>query len=162
MALDPFSDLLLQKDTRIIASVPIEDIDFDVQDGDLAIVSDGDNIKESLIRRLRTPLGAYQLMVFSYNEDGILTNLFYDSSYGSTLHTFISEPLTRNWIKTFTDTVTSVVSEDTRVSILDVNLDIVDLSKGMVRLSISYEINSTNLQEVITINSNQSGQIEVG
>jgi len=161
MALDPFSDLLLQKDNRIIASIPVDEIDFDIKDGDLALASNEINVKESLIRRLRTPLGAYQALVVTYTEAGSKNWVYYDSTYGSMLHTFISEPLTNHWVKNFTDTVVRVISEDTRISVTDINLDIVDISRGKINLSITYEITGVESEQTIRIGSNESSSLSI-
>lgn len=161
MALNPFSDLLLQKDSRIIASIPIESIDFDIKDGDLAFVSDADSIKESLVRRLRTPIKAYEIFVSGYTEEGTINHIYYDSLYGSDLYTYISEPLTNSWIRHFTDTATRIIAEDTRISIVDVNLNIINLTNGQINLSITYEISGTDDTQVLNIGSTGSGSITI-
>lgn len=148
---DELTDLILEKDDPTIASLPRDDLDFLVEDGDLAIVQGINVIKDALIRRLRTPLGQYGVLIGGYDDEGQKVIIRHGVGYGSDAGRMISEPLTNTWIRSFVELITATLGEEDRIRLVDVDVDIYDPARGMVRFTIKYEIADSGDVENLTL-----------
>ena len=68
-------DLALEVEDPTIATLPREDLDLATADGDLALLTGAEVIKAAVIRRLRTPLGMYAILIAGYDASGNLVNI---------------------------------------------------------------------------------------
>ena len=107
---------------------------FDKNLGDVKMVSDEKDIKESLQIYLNTRRGE-RLMRLNYGST--IHDHVFDSSRNDNLN-FLSERL-KNDIRTF----------EPRIIVNAVNIDTSDVKDGIVRFGIQYEIQSTNIRDNI-------------
>lgn len=140
MAIDDLADIRIEQEDPTIAALPREDLDLMVEDGDLAVLTGADVVQAALIRRLRTPLGSYGILIGSLDDQGYWAITRMGTSYGSDMGRMISEPLTNAWIRSFISLITATLSSDTRIRLANIDVDIFDPSRGMVRFIIEYEI----------------------
>lgn len=150
-ALADLADLVIEPDSDTISVVPREDLDLLIEDGDLAVASGPRVIAAALVRRLRTPLGFYALLIGTFDEDGNKIILRSGATYGSNAGRMLSEPLTNDWIRGFVQLLTEALSEESRIRLVDIDVDIFDPSRGQVSFLVNYEIVGTGTVDSLTL-----------
>jgi len=148
------SDLKLEPVVNTISSLKRDDIDLQVENGDLAIVSYEDLIKAKLFRRLQTPVGSYALNISTYTDLGNILSITVDESYGSKLGLQNSEPLNNNWITNFINLITEALNDEPYISISNIDLSIFDPANGKVTFIVNYTINGTDLSGTVPVSTN--------
>jgi hypothetical protein len=148
---DEAIDLTLEKQNSISSLLPNEDLDLMVKDGDLDLAVGVTCIKESIMRRLLTPLGFNGILVGGFDSSGnkVVNRINYD--YGSKLGQQLSEPITADWIRAFIAILTDTIKEEPLVSLSDIQVDSIDPSTGTVNFIVNYDIPANGSIDTLSI-----------
>jgi phage baseplate assembly protein W len=152
------SDLVMEEDRiNIIGAVPREDLDLEVENGDLKLITGIDNLKRSLVRRLKTALGSYGMLAGGLSSSGAKTVTLIGETYGTRLGDLMSEPITNDWIRHVLDTLQSALVQEERIRVVNVGLTIADLVLGRVRFDIDYRIIGAETEDNLGIETSSEG-----
>jgi hypothetical protein len=150
-------DLTMETELAIISGVPREDLDLEVENGDLKVSVGPVAVRNALVRRLRTPLGAYTALYSSYkdsqdpNSPKIIVST--GSEYGSVLGKLVSEPLTNDWIRSFVNTLADAVNLDKNVTLENIELGFFDPTTGRIEFVIRYYIKGLDEAQSLAVGS---------
>lgn len=109
---------------------------------DIGTISGVDNVINSFVRELLTPLG--YLARWAYDVDGLK---ILDEDYGNSAYLQLSEPLTEAWISDMITHITLVADEQPRIVLQAVDYTLVPETN-----SIGFKISFTIPQETKTFN----------
>lgn len=148
-------DLVLESDS--IKSIPfftIDNPDLVVKDGDLAFVGGDEQIKNSIIRKLKAEAGSYELLIQTYADSTPTSNtvvLRYGSTYGSNLGSVRSEPVNSTTINKIKQIVVSTIESDGRITIQDTPQVSFVPANGSIKIDINYTINDTSISQQVSV-----------
>lgn len=150
-------DLTMETELAVISSLPREDLDLEVVNGDLAVSVGAAAARNALIRRLRTPLGTYTALYSSYQSsedpDSPLVIIQDGATYGSVLGRLVSEPLTNDWIRSFVNTLADAVSLDKNIILENIELGFFDPTTGRIEFVIKYYVKGMDDPQSLTVGS---------
>jgi len=89
--------------------------------GDYSLVSGKDNVKQSVKRRLATPLGV----------------LFYDETYGNGVYDRLGEPMDDDWIEDARMDIINCLDAEVRIEVISIDV-IIDNENRKALFTVSY------------------------
>lgn len=101
--------------------------------GDLAIVSGPDNVRQAVTRRLNTPRGS----------------LFAHPTYGNPVYDMLSEPITESWIGRAISCIQECLSDEPRIILINISTQVIPESRN-VCFTVSYQLVNDSEVENIT------------
>lgn len=138
---------LYDRDVQVVGRdlelVPLGDIQTGYF-GDLATLTGSESIKESLRRRLQTPLNGYKRWV--QTGDGLIE---VDSTYGNRAYNYLSSPLVLSKSLDIEQAILDCAEGETRIEVLSVSIK--GTSLNSIQIELVYRIRSNEELESLNL-----------
>jgi len=153
------TDLVVETDKyAFVPDYSVDSTDLIVSNGDLATISGEDLIKKSIIRKLKTHLGSYEILLKTYVSNNVETNsetisdiiaVKNGSNYGSKIGIILSEPINLRTIQLLKSKISESVNSDERISLKDVQVELKQ-DAGTILVTVTYELVSSGQTSTAT------------
>jgi hypothetical protein len=146
---DEYVDLLVEgSKLSFIPDTVFDDNDLVIQDGDLVTILGDEAIKKSIIRRITTNTGAYEVVVKTYEYNNVETGseiisdiitLKVGTTYGSDIGKMLSEPLSFSNIQKIKSKLLENINLDPRINVTDIEVQL-NQETGSLIAKVNYEL----------------------